>query len=63
MDAAVAYGRDQEDYRHVRFIGLDEISRKRGYTYHTNVYDLDRKRLIWSGAHRDKDFLRSFFEW
>ena len=63
VDAAVAYGRDQEDYRQVRFIGIDEISRKRGHTYHTNVYDLERKRLIWSGAHRDKDSLRRFFEW
>jgi len=61
--AAVEYGRQRETYRGVRFIGIDEISRKKGHTYHTNVYDLERKRLIWSGAHRDKDSLRRFFEW
>jgi transposase len=63
VEAAVEYGRTQEDYKGVRIIGIDEISRKRGHTYHTNVYDLDRKRLIWSGAHRDKDSLRRFFQW
>lgn len=63
VEAAVAYGRDREDYRNVRLIGIDEISRKRGHVYHTNVYDLERKRLIWSGAHRDKESLRRFFQW
>ena len=63
VDAAVAYGKAKEDYQGVKFIGIDEISRKRGHTYHTNVYDLEKKRLIWSGAHRDKDSLRRFFEW
>jgi len=63
VEAAVEYGREREDYGGVRFIGIDEISRKKGHTYHTNVYDLERKRLIWSGAHRDKDSLRRFFQW
>lgn len=63
VEAAVEYGRERESYGDVRFIGIDEISRKKGHTYHTNVYDLERKRLIWSGAHRDKDSLRRFFEW
>jgi transposase len=63
VDAAVSYGRQREPYRDVRLIGIDEISRRRGHTYHTNVYDLERRRLIWSGAHRDKDSLRRFFQW
>lgn len=63
VEAAVDYGREREQYHGVRFIGIDEISRKRGHTYHTNVYDLEKKRLLWSGAHRDKDSLRRFFEW
>lgn len=63
VDAAVAYGREREDYRGVRLIGIDEISRKKGHIYHTQVYDLERKRLIWTGAGRDKDSLRRFFEW
>lgn len=50
-------------YRGVRFIGIDEISRKKGHTYHTQVYDLDNKRLLWTAANRDKDSLRRFFEW
>lgn len=63
VEAAVEYGKERESYEGVRFIGIDEISRKKGHTYHTNVYDLERRRLIWSGAHRDKDSLRRFFEW
>lgn len=63
VEGAVAYGREHEDYRDVRFIGIDEISRKKGHVYHTQVYDLERKRLIWTGAHRDKDSLRRFFDW
>ena len=35
VDAAVAYGREREDYRDVRLIGIDEISRKKGHVYHT----------------------------
>ena len=57
-EAADTYGIALEDYRGVRFIGTDEVSRKHGHTYHTNVYDLDRK----SEVHRDKDSLRRFFE-
>lgn len=63
VEAAVEYGREREDYKGVRFIGIDEISRKKGHTYHTNIYDLERKRLIWTGAHRDKESLRRFFQW
>ncbi|HIE53710.1 MAG TPA: transposase [Chromatiaceae bacterium] len=63
VDAAVDYGRSEETYEGVRYIGIDEISRKKGHVYHTMVYDLDRKRLIWSGADRSKDSLRRFFEW
>ena len=46
-----------------RIIGIDEISRKRGHVYHTVVYDLDKRRLIWIGAGRDKATLRRFFQW
>jgi transposase len=63
VEAAVAYGREREDYQGVRVIGIDEISRKKGHVYHTQVYDLEKKRLIWTGAHRDKDSLRRFFQW
>lgn len=37
VDAAVAYGRTVETYRGVTHIGVDEISRKKGHVYHTNV--------------------------
>ena len=60
VDEAVAYGlaRDLEGVTH---IGIDEISRKRGHVYVTNVYDL-QDRLLWSGEGRSKATLEAFFE-
>lgn len=63
VDAAVAYGRTVERYRGVTHIGIDEISRKKGHVYHTNVYDLGSKRLIWSGEGRGTDTIEEFFTW
>ena len=44
-------------------IGIDEISRKRGHVYVTNVYDLNARRLVWSGEGRSKKTLETFFDW
>jgi len=49
---AVAYGLANRDISNIRNIGIDEISRKRGHTYVTNVYDLAGGRLLWSGDGR-----------
>lgn len=58
---AVAYGLANRDISDVRNIGIDEISRRRGHTYVTNVYDLIGGRLLWSGDGRTKETLQSFF--
>lgn len=42
-------------------IGIDEISRRKGHVYVTNVYDLKQKRLIWSGEGRSLETLARFF--
>lgn len=62
VDAAVAYGLEQRDLKKLRFIGVDEISRRRGHIYHTNVYDLETKTLVWSKEGRSKDTLHAFFD-
>jgi transposase len=46
----------------VLYIGIDEISRRRGHIYHTQVYDLSKKRLLWSAEGRDANTLRRFFQ-
>ena len=46
VEEAVAYGPAHRDLEHLTHIGIDEISRKRGHVYVTNVYDLERKRLV-----------------
>lgn len=37
--------------------------RRRGHIYHTNVYDLETRELIWSAEGRSKDTLKAFFAW
>lgn len=63
VDEAVAYGLSQRDLSDVTHIGIDEISRKRGHVYVTNVYDLNSRRLLWSGEGRTKETLQGFFDW
>ena len=57
----VSFGMAHRDLSGITHIGVDEISRKKGQVYLTNVYDLRSKTLIWSGVERTKDALRSFF--
>jgi transposase len=61
VEEAVAYGLAHRDLSGVTHIGIDEISRKRGHVYVTNVYDLRERRLIWSGEGRARETLENFF--
>ncbi len=61
---AVEFGLREREEGGVLYVGIDEISRRRGHIYHTQVYDLSQKRLLWSGEGREADTLRRFFdEW
>ena len=62
VEEAVAYGLAHRDLDGLTHIGIDEISRKRGHVYVTNVYDLKRKCLVWSGEGRSKETLEAFFD-
>ena len=62
VEEAVAYGLVHRDLEGLTHIGIDEISRKRGHVYVTNVYDLRSKRLVWSGEERSKETLEAFFK-
>lgn len=60
----VDYGLEHRDTDNVLYIGIDEISRKRRHVYQTQVYDLTKKRLLWSGQDRTAETLKAFFdEW
>jgi len=60
----VAYGLKHRDTSQVKNIGIDEISRKKGHVYQTNIYDLDQGRLLWTGPDRGAETLDRFFkEW
>jgi len=64
VKTAVTYGLAVRDTSGIVVIGVDEISRRRGQTYQTNVYDLQAKRLVWTGEGRGMETLQRFFtEW
>lgn len=59
----VDYGLANRDLGDLLYIGIDEISRKKGHVYHTQVYDLIEKRLLWSGEDRTAETLEAFFDY
>jgi len=59
----VDYGLENRNLHELLYIGIDEISRKRGHVYYTQVYDLVEKRLIWSGEDRTAQSLEAFFDY
>jgi len=58
----VDYGLKHLEMGSILCIGIDELSRKKGHVYVKNVYDLDEKRLIWSGEGQSKETLSEFFQ-
>ncbi len=54
VERAVAYGLEHRDVSQVVYLGMDEISRRRGHIYHTQIYDLGDKRLLWSAEGRPR---------
>ncbi len=61
VKVVVDYGLEHRDLSSITHIGIDEISRKKGHVYLTNVYDIHSKTLIWSGEGRTKETLRRLF--
>ncbi len=59
---AVEYGLEHREIGSVLCIGIDELSRRKGHVYVTNVYDLQQMRLLWSGDGRSKETLEAFFK-
>ncbi len=64
VQQAVQYGLSRRRIGHDAILGIDEISRKKGHVYHTNIYDLTKKKLLASFEGRDVESLIHFFkEW
>ncbi|MGD8900684.1 MAG: ISL3 family transposase [Desulfobacterales bacterium] len=59
----VKYGLENRNLLGLTHIGIDEIARRKGHKYLTNVYDLKTKKLIWSGEGRSEDTLKKFFKY
>src|SRR5947209_1670975 len=62
-NVVVAEGRAARDpFEHLRRVGIDEISYKKGHRYLLVVVDHDTGRLVWAAVGRDKKTLRGFFD-
>ncbi len=60
---AVAQGLAKRKLKPIQWIGIDEVSRKKGHHYLTLVYDLKRSELLWIGEGRTEETLQGFFAW
>lgn len=58
---AVEYGLAERRRKPLHWIGIDEVSRRRGHQYLTVVYDLERRALLWVGQDRTEQTLAKFF--
>jgi transposase len=59
---AVEYGLAHRKIGRVIYIGVDEVSSRKGHKYVTVVYDLTGKRMLWMGKDRTKETLETFFQ-
>lgn len=60
----VEFGLTRRDKTEAVIIGIDEISRKKGMVYHTQIYDLVQKKLLASFEGRKYENVKAFFkEW
>ncbi len=60
---AVTEGLKRRRWKPLHRIGVDEVSRRKGHTYLTLVYDLERGRIVWIGETRKREAIDSFFQW
>ena len=65
VEDAVQFGLERRDTDNVTLLGIDEISKRKGHKYLTQVYEIaeGNKRLLWSGEGRSKETLRKFFQY
>ena len=59
----VSYGILHRKRKPLHLLGIDEVSRKKGQSYITVVYDLERSELIWVSEGRKEQALDIFFAW
>jgi transposase len=51
-----------EDYSHVTEIGMDETASRRGHTYVSFFYDMEKKKLLFGASGKDKATVKDFQE-
>ncbi len=59
----VQYGLQHRRLTPLHVLGIDEVSRKKGHTYVTLFYDLERGELLWMSQGRTEEAAELFFAW
>ena len=52
--------RSQEDYSDVTRVGMDETASRRGHTYVSLFYDMDKKKLLFGVGGKDQQTVKDF---
>jgi transposase len=60
---AVDYGLRKRELKTLHYLGIDEVSRRKGHYYLSLFYDLGRKKLLYLSENRDENSVRTFFQW
>jgi transposase len=60
INAYVEHARDKEDFSHVKRIGIDETSVKKGHDYVSFFFDLDKKKLLFGTEGKDNETVKAF---
>lgn len=63
VERAVQWGLQHRRWKPLHFIGIGEVSRRKGHRYLTLVHDLARRCLVWAGENRDAATMQQFFAW
>lgn len=63
VERAVQWGLPHRRWKPLHFIGIDEVSRRRGHRYLPRVYDLARRGWVGAGENRDAATMQPVFAW
>lgn len=63
VEGAVLWGLQHRPWRPLHWLGLDEVSRRKGQQALTVVYDLARGRVVCVGRDRTTETMTRFFAW
>lgn len=62
LDKYIKRFRSETSYK-INYMGIDELSRKKGHKYFTLVYDIEKSSVVWINKDRTYESLKEFVNW